>query len=126
VYELAQATQGLGKTSTYPKFAPVMQDQCSVLYLTFNSKMDYGLLLKNSLPGAAPQPQLWMTAIDLRALGGGDPSRPPVWLPFQQTQQSNLLGAWTARIVCGTQADCGPAATATCDPALGECVPTPP
>ncbi|MEA2699091.1 MAG: hypothetical protein QOI66_3362 [Myxococcales bacterium] len=126
VYELAQATQGLGKTSTYPKFAPVMQDQCSVLYLTFNSKLDYGLLLKNSLPGAAPQPQLWMTAIDLRALGSGDPSRPPVWLPFQQTQQSNLLGAWTARIVCSTQADCGPADAAICDTALGECVPKPP
>ena len=128
IHELARATQSIGKSSTYPKFAPVMQAGCNVLYLTFNSKLDYGFLVKNSLlaAGGAPLPQLWMAAVDLRALPGGDPSRAPVWLPFQQPQQTNLLGACTDRVLCAQQADCGAPTDATCDVARGECVATPP
>jgi hypothetical protein len=124
VYDLDNASQGAGKTSTYPRFAPVMQDQCEVLYLTFNSKMDYGFLKNSARPKVgSPPPQLWMSALDLRALPSGDPSRAPVWLPFQEAQATNLLGAWTQQVVCRAQADCGPAAEAFCDTAQGVCVP---
>ena len=40
-----------------------------------------------------------MTGIDLRKLPG-DPSYPAVWLPFQDTAQSNHLGYWTTQVVC--------------------------
>jgi len=127
VYDLDNASQGPGKTSTYPRFAPVMQDQCEVLYLTFNSKMDYGFLKNSARPKVgSPPPQLWMAALDLRALPTGDPSRAPVWLPFQEAQATSLLGAWTQQVVCRAQADCGPATDAFCDTAHGVCVPTPP
>jgi hypothetical protein len=100
VYELGRATQALGLTSTWPKFAPFIQDGGQTLFITYNSKMDYGFVLKNSaLAAAQMHPQLWFSAIDLRKLGT-DPSYAPIWLPFQEITQNNHLGYWTEIITC--------------------------
>jgi hypothetical protein len=102
VYELESATQGVGNTSTWPKFAPFTQRNGQLLFFTFNTKIDYGFLLNNSARAAADKlPQLWFAAIDLDRLEQGDPSTAPVWLPFQETDQRNHLGFWTERISCG-------------------------
>ena len=124
VYELGRATQGVGHTSTWPKFAPFIQDNGNTLFITYNSKIDYGFALKNStLPPAQAHPQLWFSAIDLRNLASGDPSFAPIWLPFQEVTQNNHLGYWTEVITCVT----GPS-SAGCDTneqtcVAGNCVP---
>jgi hypothetical protein len=108
VYDLARATQAIGKTSTWPKFAPFQQAGGQLVFLTFNSKMDYGLVLKNSADPSGGLPQLWLAAIDLRTLDSGDPSSAPIWLPFQEVRQRNHLGFWSEKVTCQTQASaCG-------------------
>ncbi len=100
VYDLTRATQSLGATSTMPKFAPFVQDDGNVMFLTFNSKMDYGATLKNeSRTQDQRTPQLWMAALDLRNLAS-DPSWAPIWLPFQDVTQTNHLGYWTEQLTC--------------------------
>jgi hypothetical protein len=100
VYDLARATQAVGKTSTWPKFAPFQQAGGQLFFLTFNSKIDYGLVLQNSLDPTGGLPQLWFAAIDLRTLDSGDPSSAPLWLPFQEVRQRNHLGFWTEKVSC--------------------------
>jgi hypothetical protein len=107
VYELTRATQGIGHTSTWPKFAPFIQDGGQTLFLTYNSKIDYGFLLKNTmLPAPQTHPQLWFSAIDLRKLST-DPSYAPIWLPFQEVTQNNHLGYWTEIITCARSTGSG-------------------
>jgi hypothetical protein len=107
VYELTRATQGIGHTSTWPKFAPFIQDDGQTLFITFNSKIDYGFLLKNTtLPAPQTHPQLWFSAIDLRKLSS-DPSYAPIWLPFQEVNQNNHLGYWTEIITCARTTGAG-------------------
>lgn len=108
IYDLTSATQAVGRTSTWPKFAPYVQAGGNVMFITFNSKIDYGFVLKdnNTRPDGG-EPQLWMAAIDLRKLATGDPSLAPVWLPFQNVKQRNHLGFWTQEIGCSVEADCG-------------------
>ena len=102
VYELANATTKAGRTSSWPKFAPVAQSG-GLMFLTFNSKNDYGFFLPNNAAGA---PQVWITAIDPTKLPtklgqtGVDASTPPVWLPFQDVTQRNYLGIWSDREGC--------------------------
>jgi hypothetical protein len=104
IHELGNATFQPGHTSTWPKFAPHMQANGSVMFITFNSKIDYGFFLKRDTTGGAPQ--LWLSAIDLRKLAaGGDPSSAPVWLPFQEVTQRNHLGFWTTQVGCRLEAD---------------------
>ncbi len=122
VYELTAATQGVGKTSTWPKFTPFVQELGSekVYFVAFNSKIDYGWELKNAQLEAsetvaikkkfAARPQLWMFAVDTRKMASGDPSSAPIWLPFQGVDQKNHLPYWTEVISCsgGTQGgQCG-------------------
>jgi len=102
-FELAAATQGIGHWSTLPKFAPFQPaDHGGLMFLTFTSKIDYGLLLRNGIPEQDDDrlPQLWMTAIDPGRLPGGDPSSAPVWLPFQNFVNSSLFGYWTDQVAC--------------------------
>jgi len=104
VFELEQATQSVGSWSSFPKFAPFSaEEQGGLMFLTFNSKIDYGLLLRNSaMPSdAARLPQLWMSAIDVAKLPA-DPSSPPIWLPFQDATQPSHLGFWTRDVKCRT------------------------
>jgi Tol biopolymer transport system component len=102
VYELARATYQPGHTSTWPKFAPHMQANGNVMFVTFNSRIDYGFFLKDNATGGAPQ--LWLAALDLRKLPA-DPSSAPVWLPFQEVTQHNHLGFWSTQVGCRTETD---------------------
>jgi hypothetical protein len=113
IVELRNATQGIGNTSTLPKFAPFVQPDGS-MFFTFNSKIDYGYLLANSAHSDTSDrlPQLWLSLFDPTRVGHGDPSSAPVWLPFQQVDQRNHLGLWTERVSCGDEFQqvsvCGP------------------
>jgi dipeptidyl aminopeptidase/acylaminoacyl peptidase len=113
--ELVAATAGKG--AGWPRFAPAVHGG-SVLYLSFDSRLDYGYLLRNSPDPAIGRSQLWLTALDLRKLPG-DPSSAPLWLPLQDHHLVNVLGTWTERLVCGPDSPC-PEPT-RCD--SGRCVP---
>ena len=100
VYELANATQREGKWSTYPKFAPFQSG--SISFLTFNSKMSYGLIQDNDAKADSDRvAQLWMSAVDPSKLPA-DASSPPIWLPFQDATQPGHLGLWTNEVKCRT------------------------
>jgi hypothetical protein len=112
VFELAAASGAMGSTVTWPKFAPFTQAG-GLMFLTFNAKLDYGFFLPNNAGSASGTPQLWMTVIDTSKLQqpGADPSRPPVWLPFQRVTDHNYLGTWSETVGCrvdnGTSIGCG-------------------
>jgi len=114
VYELGRATQGIGNTSSWPKFTPFSQLGGQLLFVAFSSKIDYGFVVRGKTT-----PQLWLAAVDLRRLGMGDPSWAPVWLPFQEPDQNNHLPFWTEALGCREDAECG--AGARCRD--GGCVP---
>jgi WD40-like Beta Propeller Repeat len=98
--ELTNATHEGGKWSTYPKFAPFKSGSLS--FLTFNSKIDYGLIQDNSAkPDGDKVAQLWMSAVDTDN-PIDDPSSPPIWLPFQDPTQAGHLGLWTNDVKCRT------------------------
>ncbi len=104
VIELGNATHAADSWSTFPKFAPfAAEEQGGLMFLTFNSKIDYGLVLQNSAMAsdAGRLAQLWMSAIDVARLPA-DPSSPPLWLPFQDATQSSHLGFWTSDVKCRT------------------------
>jgi hypothetical protein len=101
-FDLARASQGTSVSSTWPKLSPFSQASGQLLFVTFSSKIDYGLALINTGPNGAGRAQLWMAAIDLRqATTGADPSLPPFWLPFQDITEANHLPFWSARVACG-------------------------
>jgi WD40-like Beta Propeller Repeat len=101
VYELKNATVQEGSWSTYPKFAPWQSG--TLMFLTFNSKINYGLVLDNAGMATDAQrvAQLWMSAIDVDKLPA-DPSSAPVWLPFQDASTPGHLGLWTKEVKCRT------------------------
>ena len=105
VHDLLAATGDIDTASTYPKFAPVAQNKCQTFFLAFQSRRDYGLVRVTSL-AIKEWPQLWMTAIDLTRLPSADPSSPPLWLPFQDIGNKNLLPTWSARIACDSTHPC--------------------
>jgi len=100
IYELSHAMPELDKWSTYPKFAPFSAGQSGdLMFLTFNSKVNYGLILDNDARPTDRVAQLWMSAIDVSKLPD-DPSSPPIWLPFQDPGQAGHLGIWTSEVRC--------------------------
>jgi hypothetical protein len=125
VFELAKATPELEKWSTFPKFAPFdPNEQGGLMFLTFNSKINYGLVLDND---AQSEPrdriaQLWMSAIDVTKLPE-DPSSAPIWLPFQDATQPSHLGIWTQDVKCRTDVGMGPPCDIgqECDPDTNTC-----
>ena len=117
VRDLMNATFGLDKGSKFARFAPTGLDGCKTLFLTFQSGLDYGVLRR----GQVEWLQLWMSAIDLSS-PASDPSSPPVWLPFQDHEQKNLLPSWSDLVPCG-DADCGPEARCDQSRAPARCVP---
>ena len=86
------AANGVGTLSnSWPGWAP--QPDADVLWLTFSSKRPYGYL--TSLDDG--RPQIWVSAFDLEQAtggGGGDPSSPPFWLPFQDIETNNHIATW--------------------------------
>ena len=117
VLDLTTAMGGqLGLGTTLPRFAPTGQQACQLLFITFHSRMDYGLLRRNRTAPEGGWPQLWMSALDLTR--PTDPSTPPIRLPFQDINQKNVMPSWSAEVPC-TANTCGP--NATCQ--SGECTP---
>jgi hypothetical protein len=117
-FDLARASQGTSVGSTWPKLSPFSQSNDQLLFVTVSSKIDYGFALVNSGNNGANRAQLWMAAIDLRtATTGGDPSLPPIWLPFQDITETNHLPFWTSQVACTqdgiSYASCG--SGETCD-----------
>lgn len=111
-FDLMRASQGTSVASSWPKLSPFTQSNGQLLFVTFSSKIDYGFALVNSGTNGANRAQLWMAAIDLRtATTGGDPSLPPVWLPFQDITETNHLPFWTSIVACAQDgisfASCG-------------------
>jgi WD40-like Beta Propeller Repeat len=102
VYDLNRATQGVGLTSTLPKFAPLPVNGHNQLFITFNSKMPYGIEVPDKIPA-----QLWLSVLDFDRLPD-DPSSAPVWLPFQNFGQKNHMAYWTDNIPCRTDVDSSP------------------
>ena len=76
-----------------PKFAPQPADGHNQLFITFNSKMNYGVEVSDS------PAQLWLSVLDFDRLPD-DPSSAPVWLPFQTFGQKNHLAYWTDKVRC--------------------------
>jgi hypothetical protein len=125
VYELKNATHEVGKWSTYPKFAPFRAgEQGTLMFLTFNSKINYGLVVDNDekTSDSARLAQLWMSAVDLAKLPE-DPSSAPIWLPFQDATQPGHLGLWTNDVKCRTDlGGTGCAFGQRCDPETKTCI----
>jgi hypothetical protein len=117
VYDLDRATQGIGLTSTLPKFAPTNNGH--EFFITFNSKMPYGIEVPDNSPA-----QLWLSVLNVDRLPD-DPSSAPVWLPFQSFGQKNHLAYWTDIVPCRTDVDqteeCGP--DENCNKLTGNCDP---
>jgi hypothetical protein len=102
IYDLGQATQGMGTTASWPKFSPFSQLDGQLLFIGFSSRIDYGFLKRD--PNI---PQLWLAAVDLRKLSTNDPSWAPIWLPFQEVDQNNHLPFWTESLGCTQDTECG-------------------
>ena len=123
-------------SNSWPRWSPFIQQYKgnSLLWVTFSSTRDYGLRVRNHLPGmfqcypsdsyeqpgtshhgAFPpncqQPQIWMAAINLTAAGEfgnkNDPSYPAFWLPFQDITTHNHTAQWTETVVDQPQPDMG-------------------
>jgi TolB protein len=117
IHELERASGSIGETATWPKFSPF--EQCGgdggcdsadrVFFVTFSSKRDYGLLLRNSKKESVERfSQLWLSAIDVGRLSQGlDASLAPVWLPQQALDTKNHLGFWTEQLKCNAEIGCG-------------------
>jgi hypothetical protein len=92
-YGAAEAMAGMGQGSTWPKFTPFSQASGKIMFVSFTSRIDYGVLSKD-------RAQLWMFAIDLDKLDSGDPSFAPIWLPHQDLQDQNFTPYWTEILPC--------------------------
>jgi hypothetical protein len=113
-----------GMTNSWPRWSPFVQMYHGqrIVWVTFSSTRDYGLRVANEggqyfncYPPVSPedtsgdhakpfdpnctQPQIWMAAISLDQLaGGGDPSFPAFWLPFQDVTAHNHIAQWVDQI----------------------------
>jgi hypothetical protein len=82
---LDHANGGRMKGNNWPKWAP--QGDERRLWLAFSSTRRYG----NRSNG---RPQIWVTAIDLDADRGEDPSAPAFWMPYQDPESGNHIPYW--------------------------------
>jgi hypothetical protein len=99
-YDVAAAMAGQGQGSTWPKFTPFSQAGGKIMFVSFTSRIDYGVLSRG-------RAQLWMFAIDTSKLGSGDPSFAPIWLPHQDLTDQNFTPYWTEVLPCDVDADGG-------------------
>jgi hypothetical protein len=103
--ELKNSNQARGLTNSWVRWAPFAQtfgaSKEPMFWLTFSSKRDFGMRLKNSsLPLSAQTAQLWMTPFfPVRAASGADPSVPAFRLPWQELTSSTHIAQWTERVV---------------------------
>lgn len=115
--ELARANGPGERTNSWPKWAPFAESYTTdvtepLLWVTFSSKRDYGLRLRNrncesgTVDGC--RAQLWMTAF--RPGRTGDPSSPPFWLPFQNLNAGYHIAQWVQEVRrrdCTADRECG-------------------
>jgi hypothetical protein len=106
-------------SNSWPKWSPFVQTYNGhrLLWLLFSSTRDYGVLVRNHLPGMHPcyppdsamrpgeahgvpfdalcqQPKIWMAAIDTSRAPGEDPSYPAFYLPSQDIETHNHTPEW--------------------------------
>jgi hypothetical protein len=122
------ALDGQGDVSnSWPRWSPFVQTYKGqkLLWVTFSSTRDYGLLVRNAgpsfvqcyppdsaedpngshgqqFPNNCRQPQIWMAAINLttaEVMNTTDPSFPAFWLPFQDIKTHNHTAQWTSTVV---------------------------
>jgi hypothetical protein len=114
-------------SNSWPRWSPFIQTYkgSKLLWVTFSSTRDYGLLVRNNasgnvqcyppdsaedpggqhgtpFPANCKQPQIWMAAINLSSaevMNPGDPSLPAFWLPFQDITTHNHTAQWTSTVV---------------------------
>ncbi len=102
--ELTNATHAMNQGTNWPRSAPFIQQNGSLMFFTFSSYVPYGFLSNGT------KPQIWMTAVDLGVAAtqpGVDPSYSPFWLTFQKPTESNHLATWTKSVACMDSAtDC--------------------
>jgi len=101
-YTVAQASMMAGKASTWPKFTPFAQGaNKEVMFISFTSQIDYGIL------ATGKRNQLWMFAVDTSKLAAGDPSYAPIWLPYQDSNDSSFAPYWAVTLPCTTDPAAG-------------------
>ena len=88
---LDKANRGSMQGNSWPKWSP--HDRRGKVWLAFSSLRDYGHLLRQG-SRQTPLPQIWVTAIDLDAPVGQDPSSPAFWLPYQSLNSGNHIPYW--------------------------------
>ena len=101
--------------NSWPKWVPYLQlyQGEPLLWVTFSSRRDYGLRLRQQSTAADMRTvQLWMAAIrPTHATGGADPSAPAFWLPFQDLRSGNHIAQWAEQVqrqTCRVDSDCAP------------------
>ncbi len=72
-----------------PTFVPVASG--GYFWLVYVSERQYGNILTNQDPVTRTK-QLWVTAININAQNGVDPSHPGFWLPGQELNNNNMRG----------------------------------
>jgi hypothetical protein len=132
-------------SNSWPRWSPFVQMYRGnrLLWVAFSSTRDYGVRVRNHLPGmyqcyppdsyelaggahhstfdaACQQPKLWMAAINLSEAKGTDPSFPAFYLPFQDITTHNHTPQWTQQVVNMPVPDAG-----TCVPSGGNCLTDP-
>jgi hypothetical protein len=78
-----------------PRFSPFIQG--GYLWLAYFSRRDYGnpyVGTKGAGAGNAHRRQIWITAINLSATPGTDPSHVPYWLAGQDVSSDNMSAYW--------------------------------
>jgi len=81
-----------GVSNNQPTWAPTTEG--GVLWIAFQSKRDYGVVLASGSKFGSGKNQLWVAAIDVSKLGKGDPSFPAFRLPFQELNENNHRPFW--------------------------------
>lgn len=127
---LARADGGDANGNSWPKWTPFVERTGGevdepLLWLTFSSRRDYGLRIRQQgRPAGERTTQLWMAAFR-PTTRGSDPSTPAFWLPFQNLDQGNHIAQWVPslqRQECGTGMVCGNGETCI----GGRCIGAPP
>jgi hypothetical protein len=142
------AASPIDYSNSWPRWSPFVQMYKGnpLLWVTFSSTRDYGLRILNHkmgfaqcypadsyqdpggahkgvFPAGCQQPQIWMAAINLQTAevsGGGDPSYPAFWLPYQDITKHNHTAQWTQTIAGQPMPDAG-----ACIPNSGDCTANP-
>jgi hypothetical protein len=80
-----------------PTWAP--SHDADIGWIAFTSIRDYGLVLTQGSQFGAQLRQLWIAAIDFKAIGNGDASFPAFRLPAQDLDENNHRPFWTVDVL---------------------------